>query len=204
MRSNLTSQLGFFRSPSPIFFKEGQISQTTAKAPRVLVNNSNSYKKLKKVCINDTSLVFIHKLKEKHIKNTKRKLLNPLINEVHSGTSSIPLMIANSECSQRGSPLPPPYSPETSCLSTMYNRKKRYEREIFESKPMKSSFKSALHHGRYLAKPADTIKLRLNGLTKKSPLIRIPDVHFLNKTREDSSKNSTGVQVDSDISAWAT
>ena len=232
MKTTLASNIGFCRSPSPIsninIKGRESLEKPSKAAMRVLVNSSNSYKKLRKICINDSSLVFIHKVKEKDINSTARKLLNPHLSIIPLNTSSIPVISKSSiiECSQRGSPyLLNSKSPDLiiipkiRCKIVYSPNKIRSERDSYRNElstslnsnpePVRITTRNNL---KYIGKNPpqgflrnSDICMSIKGFKSKqasSRLRRVNEIRNISKESVNSSKYSTGVQVDdSDFTA---
>ena len=233
MKGTPASHIGFYRSPSPVCNKNIIILENLEKPSkaimRVLVNNSNSYKKLKKVCINDTSLVFIHKVKEKGINSTVRRLLNPnlSINPINTSSIQVILKAPAIEYSQRGSPYlintksPDGFMlPKAHCETFYAPNKNRYVRDIYKNE-LSSSLRSnsgterktGSSNVKFIGKscPEDYGKnpgtcLTIRGFNRKKAGLRLKRVNEIQNIFKDSmetSKYSTGVQADDcDITAW--
>ena len=226
MKSGITSYLGINRSPSPVYSKYRYTNYGFEKlnktSIRILNKSSNSYKKLQKNYINETSLVYIHKFKETDLKNTPKKVIahktdkmiassfisnNPYAKTCDSSQRMSPIVLISS-CSENNK-IPKSSNNQRIKSSKEYNSLKS---DLIVSFP-EINIQNNNTKGKYFFESNNKFyvknnrnKLKVKEINRDKVYSQVKKINELQKSfqnKEAKNKNKS-IQVDQeeDISAW--
>ena len=226
MKSGYISYFGSYRSQSPICStsenKKNNFNKLYNNSIRILNTSSNSYKKLQKNYMIETSLTYIHKLKESELKNINKKTITQKTDKMNiSSYTSKESCIKICESPQRNAPI----ILYTSCSETSNLPKSINEQRILYSKeynypryggtlsfpdifPQNGSTKAAsfFENSNKLYIKDSCNKIRGKALTQDKIYKQIQKLHELKLSfKRDKRKNKTkAIQTtkEADISAW--